>query len=608
MGALLGGGEGLSVTVRKCSAVGVCARGCVRQVTERGARFGAWAPLTYNSSNLLAHDRKEYMARKLTEEERNNINLLTGVLCRALPASQRNFGASIASALVRIPRDVITEKDLKRVMTKYAEQKEELTAVVKAQILDLVAQGEKPSETTYTLRIPAEETEPAQSPEDESTSEQAASEASGETTAEVTDEVVVEQQADAEAKPEPKKKRTRTRSRKKKAGEAEVEAAPVDGGEEAAVAVEEKVEAATEVATEVVVDAQVEAVAEASVEAEAPAEPEEAAEPEEVLAAEPEAAPVPEPTPAFADDKKPAGPGKTRRSSRRGGPKSNNDQTLAKVPYIRRGGEGEAQIRAKIVTLDQRFWLNGWLLSHPGAYTLYEKEICGLNDALRDGMLPGDITRRQLAYQMGGDEKFFEYGSDGFRLLRAMGMEDVIRHRPMPKADILYHAPRRRKHMRVLVTENLDPWLDVRDLMYEEGRSVILGERVHAVVLGGGMPVLEHNRLALLLDSLRADTIEVLYWGDIDRAGLDIYAKLDDLLDAKYNLAPFTPGYQLMCDRAMERFPDPCDNEQTGQINIEVGDCSLLTAGLTPEAADYARAVIENCGLVPQEILTKRDL
>ena len=546
------------------------------------------------------------MARKLTEEERNNINLLTGVLCRALPASQRNFGASIASALVRIPRDVITEKDLKRVMTKYAEQKEELTAVVKAQILDLVAQGEKPSETTYTLRIPAEETEPAQSPEDESTSEQAASEASGEKAAEVTDEVVVEQQADAEAKPEPKKKRTRTRSRKKKASEAEVEAAPVDGGEEAAVAVEEKVETATEVATEVVVDAQVEAVAEASVEAEAPAEA--PAESEEVLAAEPEAAPVPEPTPAFADDKKPAGPGKPRRSSRRGGPKSNNDQTLAKVPYIRRGGEGEAQIRAKIVTLDQRFWLNGWLLSHPGAYTLYEKEICGLNDALRDGMLPGDITRRQLAYQMGGDEKFFEYGSDGFRLLRAMGMEDVIRHRPMPKADILYHAPRRRKHMRVLVTENLDPWLDVRDLMYEEGRSVILGERVHAVVLGGGMPVLEHNRLALLLDSLRADTIEVLYWGDIDRAGLDIYAKLDDLLDAKYNLAPFTPGYQLMCDRAMERFPDPCDNEQTGQINIEVGDCSLLTAGLTSEAADYARAVIENCGLVPQEILTKRDL
>lgn len=605
MGALLGGKAGLSVTVRKCSAVGVCARGCVRQVTVWAPIFGGRARVSYNSSNLLAHERKEYMARKLTEEERNNINLLTGVLCRALPASQRNFGASIASALVRIPKDVITEKDLKRVMAKYAEQKEELTAVVKAQILDLVAEGAKPSETTYALRIPADETEPAQSPEDETTSEQAADEASGD--GETTAEVAAEQQVDAEAKPEPKKKRTRTRSRKKKVAEVEVGAAPLDGGEETAVVVEEKAEAASEV----VVEAQVEVPTE--VETEVPAEPEPehdvATAAEEILEPAPAEAAAPEPAiVAPAEDKKPAGPAKPRRSSRRGGPKSNSDQTLAKVPYIRRGGESEAAIRAKIVTLDQRFWLNGWLLSHPGAYTLYEKELCGLNEALSDGMLPGDITRRQLAYQMGGDEKFFEYGSDGFRLLRAMGMEDVIRHRPMPKPDILYHAPRRRKHMRVLVTENLDPWLDVRDLMYEEGRSVILGERIHAVVLGGGMPVLEHNRLALLLDSLGADTIEVLYWGDIDRAGLDIYAKLDDLLDAKYNLAPFTPGYQLMCDRAMERFPDPCDNEQTGQINIEVGDCSLLTAGLTSEAADYARAVIENCGLVPQEILTKRDL
>ncbi len=561
------------------------------------------------------------MARKLTEEERKNINLLTGVLCRALPASQRNFGASIASALVRIPRDVITEKDLKRVMTKYAEQKEELTAVVKAEVLDLAAEGEKPADTTYTLRIPAEPDDAATSPEDEKTSEQAAEEVSGEKTAQV-DEAAPAQQADAEAKPEPKKKRTRTRSRKKKAAEAEVEAAP-QAAEVAAAAGDEVVaekdaEAAAAVATEAVTSADAEVVE--VVEATAPAAETEVAEVAAVPAAEPEAAataeaapadgaaPAPEaPAPAVpAEDKKPAP--KQRRSSRRGGPKSNNDQTLAKVPYIRRGGEAEAEVRAKIVSLDQRFWLNGWLLSHPGAYTLYEKEICGLNHALKDGMLPGDITRRQLAYQMGGDEKFFEYGSDGFRLLRAMGMEDVIRHRPMPKADILYHAPRRRKHMRVLVTENLDPWLDVRDLMYEDGRSVILGERIHAVVLGGGMPVLEHNRLALLLDSLGADTIEVLYWGDIDRAGLDIYAKLDDLLDSKYNLQPFTAGYQLMCDRAMERFPDPCDNEQTGQINIEVGDCGLLTSGLTPEAADYARAVIENCGLVPQEILTKRDL
>ena len=296
--------------------------------------------------------------------------------------------------------------------------------------------------------------------------------------------------------------------------------------------------------------------------------------------------------------------------SRRGqsGNGSGDGASLSEVPYVRRGGEAEAELRQRIVALDQRFWMNGWLLSHPGAFAMYEKELTALNDFLANGTLVGELTRRQLAYQMGGDEKFFEYGSDGFKLLRAMGVEDLIRHRPMPKADLLYHAPRRRKHMRVLVTENLDPWLDVRDLMYEDGRSQILGERIHAVVLGGGMPVLETNRLHLLLDTLGADSYEVLYWGDIDRAGFDIFLKLQALLEGKFEVKPFVPAYQLMCDRAMERFPDPKDNEKTGQVNIEVPDPSPVLEGLTPEAADYARAVVENCSLVPQEILTKRDL
>ena len=298
-----------------------------------------------------------------------------------------------------------------------------------------------------------------------------------------------------------------------------------------------------------------------------------------------------------------------RRSGQNGGgnPK-HQGKSLDQVPYIRRGGQAEADLRARIVQLDQRFWVNGWLLSHPGAFELYEKELLALNEFLVSGTMIGDVTRRQLAYQMGGDEKFFEYGSDGFRLLRSMGVEDLIRHRPLPKPDLLYHAPRRRKHMRVLVTENLDPWLDVRDLMYEEGVSQILGERIHAVVLGGGMPVLEPNRLHLLLDTLGADSYDVLYWGDIDRAGLDILLKLQALLDGKFEVKAFTPAYQLMCDRAMARFPEPGDNEKTGQINLEVGDTSVICDGLTPEAAAYAKAVIEDCCLIPQEILTKRDL
>ncbi|MDO4850106.1 MAG: DUF2220 family protein [Coriobacteriia bacterium] len=677
------------------------------------------------------------MARKLTEEERNTINLLTAALVSALPAHLRSHAGTIASSLVRIPREVVTMRDVNRIVGRCGEnkkQKDELREAIRECALEPAEPGEDGAEA-FVLRLseaedvaeavsedgavseeplaegekdgaarqglgaenaasessegqvaeegaaaetdvrPQEEAaaeKPARRPRrrrrvgDKAGLKQAVEESVQAVEAEATEgsendgssagiasiegeaadvpagedapegadavgapagEAVPEATADA---PAPAKKRRRTRRSRKKANpaaEAEQVTEPVEAGEpvpQAAAAAEAPADAAP--ATE---PAASNAVAEAEI---APADTENVAadsDTTEASAAQAEGQSPEKPAADKADKAEKAAEGASqparngrgsRGRGRRGNQGSNGasgsgsgnpkqqGKTLAEVPYIRRGGQTEADLRARIVQLDQRFWMNGWLLSHPGAFQLYEKELLALNEFLVSGTMIGDVTRRQLAYQMGGDEKFFEYGSDGFKLLRSMGVEDLIRHRPMPKADLVFHAPRRRKHMRVLVTENLDPWLDVHDLMYEDGVSQILGERIHAVVLGGGMPVLEQNRLHLLLDTLGADSYEVLYWGDIDRAGLDILIKLRALLDGKFEVKPFVPAYQLMCDRAMARFPDPADNEKTGQINIEVGDTSVICDGLTGEAAAYAKAVIEGCALIPQEILTKRDL
>lgn len=684
------------------------------------------------------------MARKLTEEERNNINLLTSALVAALPAHLRGHAGSIASSLVRIPREVISVRDINRIVGRCGEHKAELKAAIRDVALEPVEAAEGAPES-FVLRPldadevrsmedvaandqadeavssgkkrvgvdaaagggagekgPAEpEAEAAEAADAEKGADgveaaeaveaveaakpkrnrrrrrvgdkgglKAEAAAAAEAGAEVSDAsgteanetrkaneaqvkdgaaeaVAVEEPvaepardaaaasasvsgtpAEAEASedaPAPKKRRRTRRSRKKPAAEVAAEAAQTDAEPEGSDALLAEETAGSDVVAAPVnedeekggapagEDSAIKPVAKAAAPAEVSAEDESLA--ETLLsdaAGELEAS---QPAPAESSKPPRGGRGRGRRggngrsgNDRRGAKDAERGQTLAEVPYVRRGGDADAALRERIVQLDQRFWMNGWLLSHPGAFQLYEKELVSLNEFLVSGTMIGDVTRRQLAYQMGGDEKFFEYGSDGFKLLRAMGVEDLIRHRPMPKADLLYHAPRRRKHMRVLVTENLDPWLDVHDLMYEDGVSQILGERIHAVVLGGGMPVLEPNRLHLLLDVLGADSYEVLYWGDIDRAGLDILIKLRALLDGKFEVKPFVPAYQLMCDRAMERFPDPLDNEKTSQVNLEVGDTSVICDGLTPEAAAYAKAVIEACELIPQEILTKRDL
>lgn len=686
------------------------------------------------------------MARKLSLQERESINYITDVLCHALPAAQRSFAGSLASALVRVKGDQVTDADLVRATEKFGEYQSALIEVAKAKVLDRVPVVDaKGDGEAFTLRVPEGLGEAA------SESEDAAAEASaaGEKPAEPSEEAATEPAekkparrrrtrrkkaeqepavepeggaAESEAavepaaepvempEPEPKKKSVRpgrgaraARAKAKaeaaeKVGKAEVaekaEAAALPAAKEAPALPEAAVERASEpvqaeqpeVAAEkapesapapakeapkkrtrrrrtkkpvedIVVKGpeaeQLLAKEAAAVEAEAAGEavdkevatgefpvaaetdavanepqaeallaeksdaaeaaPEVAEEPAaEPAAAEPADAPAAEATAEPAADEqsngRSGGRARVRGRGRRGLERRSRGDNLSDVPYVRRGGEPETALREQIVQLDPRLWMNGWLLSHPGAFTLYERELRGIDAALQEGELPGDLTRRQLAYKMGGNEKFFEYGADGHKLLRAMGADDLIGHRLVPKADMLYHVPRRRKSMKILVTENLDPWLDVRDLMYEDGRSLILGERVHGVVLGGGNPVIENNRLSGLLETLGAETIEVLYWGDIDRAGLNLLQRLQAMLEGRYKVTPFMPAYRLMLERAMERYPDPDQNERTTQDNVEVQDFSSMLEGLSDEQAAYFSSIIQKCGLIPQEILTKQDL
>lgn len=687
------------------------------------------------------------MARKLSLQERESINYITDVLCHALPAAQRSFAGSLASALVRVKGDQVTDADLVRATEKFGEYQSALIEVAKAKVLDRVpavdaegdgeaftlrvpeglgeaasesedaaveasAAGEKPAEPSAETAAEPAEKKPARrrrtrrkkaaEPEGEAEVAKAVAKAEAAPEAEAAPVAEPEPQAEdaveavgPEPEPEAKKKSVRPgRGARAARAKAKAEAAALPAAKEAPALPEAAVERAPEpaqaeqpeVAAEKAPEAssapakeapkkrarrrrtkkpvedivvkgpeaeQLLAKEAAAVEAEAAGEavatettteeppvaaetdavanepqaeallaeksdaaevtPEVAEEPAaEPTAAEPADAPAAEVTAESAADEqsngRSGGRARVRGRGRRGLERRSRGDNLSDVPYVRRGGESETALREQIVQLDPRLWMNGWLLSHPGAFTLYERELRGIDAALQEGELPGDLTRRQLAYKMGGNEKFFEYGADGHKLLRAMGADDLIGHRLVPKADMLYHVPRRRKSMKILVTENLDPWLDVRDLMYEDGRSLILGERVHGVVLGGGNPVIENNRLSSLLETLGAETIEVLYWGDIDRAGLNLLQRLQAMLEGRYKVTPFMPAYRLMLERAMERYPDPDQNERTTQDNVEVQDFSSMLEGLSDEQAAYFSSIIQKCGLIPQEILTKQDL
>lgn len=285
-------------------------------------------------------------------------------------------------------------------------------------------------------------------------------------------------------------------------------------------------------------------------------------------------------------------------------------RTLDEVLLERGQSPAANDIRRQILDLDPRLWINGWLLAHPGAYTLYERRLRALDRALAGKTQLGDgtLTCRELSYQVFGDEKFLERDGDGTKLLKNVGLADIVRHRPQPKLGMLHHIPRLHDEMRIVVSENLDAWLAVRERMYVDGATRILGERVHGVVFGNGYLVNDARKLPEFVEGLGASKVQILYWGDIDRAGVQILGKLERAADGRFDVVPFTAAYEAMVRKAAGRYPDPLDNEPAGQAGVPFDGIDALVAGMSERDAAYARAIVEQDLRIPQEIITRADL
>ena len=317
------------------------------------------------------------------------------------------------------------------------------------------------------------------------------------------------------------------------------------------------------------------------------------------------------PTEDRTDEKDaPSGPRAIAKTERPKPPARRDVRTLSRLDTVRKQTPELAGVRRKIIDLDPRLWINGWLLSTPDAYVLYERELRALDAALagRPSLGDGSMSLRELSYRVFGDEKFLALESEGRKLLHLMGLSDIVCSRPQVKLELLHHIPKHHRHLRLVVSENLDPWVNMRNAMYLDGRKRIFGERVHGVVFGNGYLVDDPHKLPDLIAALDAEDVTILYWGDIDRAGLSILAKLSDMADGRFAVEPFVPAYRLMLRRAMERFDDPLDNEPTDQGTVQVRGLDLLEGSLKKREAAYLRGVIDGARLIPQEILTAQDL
>ena len=286
-------------------------------------------------------------------------------------------------------------------------------------------------------------------------------------------------------------------------------------------------------------------------------------------------------------------------------------RSLSHLDCVRKQTPELGEVRRQIIGLDPRMWINGWLLSTPDAFLLYERELRAIDAMLagRPALGDGTMSCRELSYRIFGDEKFLGLESDGRKLLHLMGISDLVTFRPQMKLELLHHVPKYHRHLRARC----------------HGEPRPLGQRAHRPLPRGSQAhprrARPRRRLWQRLHRGRPAQAARPYrqlWrrgrhGPLlgrprPRGPAHPRAGSSGQRRGALRSSPLLPPTVSSIQRAMERFPEPLDNEPTDQRSVPTTGLGSLEGRLKPREADYLRAVIEGARLIPQEILTAADL
>jgi hypothetical protein len=163
------------------------------------------------------------------------------------------------------------------------------------------------------------------------------------------------------------------------------------------------------------------------------------------------------------------------------------------------------------------------------------------------------------------------------------------------------YIPVHRENLTLLICENKDIWFNLRRRMFENHVRNILGTRIDGVVYGCGNKVSEPEALTHYTDFLCA-SVTYLYWGDIDREGLNIYLRLVKN-NPQLSVQLFVPAYTEMLHRAqMRTMPDSADHRERMEDYTSVYESFALCE------RDVFQEIICSNKRVPQEIISYADL
>ena len=180
----------------------------------------------------------------------------------------------------------------------------------------------------------------------------------------------------------------------------------------------------------------------------------------------------------------------------------------------------------EIALLHPAITSSGYLQKRPEVYREHSASLRKLSAYLFQTIPSVRISRKERSFEIFGEEKLLDNPSVK-RLLDTLGLTaDRLCYYDTPEYCFNDYIPARKDDLTLLICENKDIWFNIRRRMYEDGAREIFGVPIDGVVYGCGNKVSQLGALEAYTGFLGAQEVQYLYWGDIDRAGLNIYVSL----------------------------------------------------------------------------------
>lgn len=231
-------------------------------------------------------------------------------------------------------------------------------------------------------------------------------------------------------------------------------------------------------------------------------------------------------------------------------------------------------------------------------YRQYQKQFQELDRYLfQQKETPIPVSRKERSFEIFSEEKQLDQ-KPFCGILEKLGFnQTVLAFYDTPEYCFNDFIPERKDAITLLICENKDIWFNIRRRMFEDHASEIFETHIDGVVFGCGNKISQKDALTSYTAFMGGADVTYLYWGDIDRAGFNIYLSACRN-NPQLKIQLFLPAYEEMLRLARDRkIPDSEDHREV------MGDYSEIYEMIAEECRDELQASILANKRIPQEII-----